>query len=144
MTVAKAFQLWRRAMSAGYDVPIGRIRVAWTPGPRIDDDDASSLKRREIDVAAFRRRKRERSAVSRVDAGVVADPSLSVDASSDVSAAIDRLPERLRVAVICRYFLDLSEADMAAVLRVRPGTVKSRLHEARALLAKDPGLVVTA
>jgi DNA-directed RNA polymerase specialized sigma24 family protein len=46
--------------------------------------------------------------------------------------------------VICKYFLDLSEADMAAVLKVRPGTVKSRLHEARRLLTGDPALAVNA
>ena len=45
-------------------------------------------------------------------------------------AALNRLDERDREAVACRYFLDLSEAETAAALGVRPGTVKSRLSRA--------------
>jgi RNA polymerase sigma-70 factor (ECF subfamily) len=89
----------------------------------------------------LRRRKRETAAVSRIGGNGGHDPMDSSDTQAVVSEAIDRLPDRLRVAVICRYFLDLSENEMAAVLRVRPGTVKSRLHEARRLLAGDDALV---
>src|SRR3990170_7890471 len=49
MTVAKAFQLGRGAVSAGNYIPIGWISLVRPPGPRIDDDDAASLKRREVD-----------------------------------------------------------------------------------------------
>ena len=42
-------------------------------------------------------------------------------------AAVERLPEEQRLAVTCRYFLELSEAETATALGVRPGTVKSRL-----------------
>jgi RNA polymerase sigma-70 factor, ECF subfamily len=89
----------------------------------------------------LRRRKRETAAVSRMDRDGSFDPSEHSDTQAVVSEAIDRLPDRLRVAVICRYFLDLSETEMARVLKVRPGTVKSRLHEARRLLAGDETLV---
>ena len=41
--------------------------------------------------------------------------------------AVARLREEQRLVVACRYFLDLDEADTAAVLGVRRGTVKSRL-----------------
>ena len=41
-------------------------------------------------------------------------------------------------------FLDLSELQIAQTLRVRPGTVKSRLFEARRLLAGDEELAVAA
>jgi RNA polymerase sigma factor (sigma-70 family) len=91
----------------------------------------------------LRRRKRETSAVTRLDRDSGHDPSERSDTQAVVAEAIDRLPDRLRVAVICRYFLDLSEAEMAVALKVRPGTVKSRLHEARKLLAGDQALVAT-
>lgn len=38
---------------------------------------------------------------------------------------LDRLPPRQRAAIVLRYYADCSEADTAAVLDCRPGTVKS-------------------
>jgi len=89
----------------------------------------------------LRRRKRETAAVSRMDKDTGFDPSERSDTQTVVGEAIDRLPDRLRVAVILRYFLDLSEVEMARVLKVRPGTVKSRLYDARKMLAGDESLV---
>lgn len=92
-----------------------------------------------------RRRKRETAAIDRVrPTNVAADPSDTSDTAAVVADAVERLPDRLRVAVICRYFLDLSEREIAHVLKVRPGTVKSRLFEARRLLAGDDVLAVAA
>ncbi len=54
-----------------------------------------------------------------------------------VLAAVQALPERQREAVILRYYLDLSEAEMASVLGCAPGTVKSQLSKARANLARQ-------
>ncbi len=92
-----------------------------------------------------RRRKRETAAIDKVrPMNVAADPSDTSDTAAVVADAVERLPDRLRVAVICRYFLDLSEREIAHVLKVRPGTVKSRLFEARRLLAGDDVLAVAA
>jgi RNA polymerase sigma-70 factor, ECF subfamily len=44
--------------------------------------------------------------------------------------AVQRLNSAEQEVVYMRYFLDLSEAEMAAALEVPPGTVKSRLHRA--------------
>jgi RNA polymerase sigma-70 factor (ECF subfamily) len=44
--------------------------------------------------------------------------------------AVERMPQRLRDAVVCRYLLGLSEAETASVLDVPSGTVKSRLSRA--------------
>jgi RNA polymerase sigma-70 factor (ECF subfamily) len=49
----------------------------------------------------------------------------------DLRAAIDVLPERMRLAVCLRYLADLSVADVARTLQVAEGTVKSTLHDAR-------------
>lgn len=55
--------------------------------------------------------------------------------------AMGRLGENDRQVIACRYFLELSEAEMAAALGCRPGTVKSRLSRAldrlRAVLAEQ-------
>jgi RNA polymerase sigma factor (sigma-70 family) len=52
-------------------------------------------------------------------------------------AAIDTLGEEQRAAVACRYLLGLSEAETAAALGCRPGTVKSRLSRALARLEEE-------
>ena len=48
--------------------------------------------------------------------------------------ALNTLPENARQVIACRYFLELSEAEMADVLGCARGTVKSRLSRALALL----------
>jgi RNA polymerase sigma-70 factor (ECF subfamily) len=54
-------------------------------------------------------------------------------------AALNRLPEPDREAIACRYLLDLSEAETAAALGLRPGTVKSRLSRALERLRSELG-----
>ncbi|MEV4537523.1 sigma factor-like helix-turn-helix DNA-binding protein [Asanoa sp. NPDC049518] len=49
-----------------------------------------------------------------------------------VRDGLARLRPRHRAAVFLRYYLDLSEADIADTLGCRPGTVKSLLHRAYA------------
>lgn len=56
--------------------------------------------------------------------------------------ALGRLPEHLRVVVVLRYYAQLSEREIAAVIHRRPGTVKSRLHDAKAILCSDPVLAM--
>lgn len=53
---------------------------------------------------------------------------------SDLYAAIDRLPEKLRLTVLLYYFRDMDIASAAVVLGIPPGTVKSRLNKAKKLL----------
>lgn len=48
--------------------------------------------------------------------------------------ALDQLPAKRRAAIVLRYYADLSEAEIAEALGVRPGTVKSLLHRGMAQL----------
>ena len=59
------------------------------------------------------------------------------DRATSVRRAIRALPVDLRVPLVLRYYSGLSEREIATAIRRRPGTVKSRLHEARRLLALD-------
>jgi len=52
-------------------------------------------------------------------------------------AAVGRLDERDRLVIGARFFLGLSEAETAATLGVRSGTVKSRLSRALGRLRKE-------
>jgi RNA polymerase sigma-70 factor (ECF subfamily) len=49
----------------------------------------------------------------------------------EVWAAMQNLNPRERAVVVQRYFLDMSETEMAAELETPPGTVKWLLHQAR-------------
>ncbi len=60
--------------------------------------------------------------------------------SGDVVAALAELPEHLRIPLVLRFWAGLSEKEIATAIDRRPGTVKSRLHEARQRLAQDPRL----
>jgi RNA polymerase sigma factor (sigma-70 family) len=52
----------------------------------------------------------------------------------ELLTAINELSADDRIAIAGRYFLDLTEAEMATILDVAPGTVKSRLFRARGRL----------
>ena len=53
---------------------------------------------------------------------------------SDLYAAIDQLPEKMRLAIILFYFEDMDISKTAETLGIPSGTVKSRLNKARKLL----------
>jgi len=54
-------------------------------------------------------------------------------------AALRDLEVGLRSVVVCRLLLDWSVDETAAALRIKPGTVKSRLHRALAQLERNLG-----
>ena len=53
---------------------------------------------------------------------------------TSLSKAVDRLPEKLRLAVILYYFQGEDLASAAKILNIPVGTAKSRLNKARKLL----------
>ena len=56
--------------------------------------------------------------------------ALQEEERRELLAAVNRLDERDRDVLACRYFLELSEEETAEVLGVRRGTVKSRTARA--------------
>lgn len=54
----------------------------------------------------------------------------SIDEGDPMRERVLALPERQREVLVLRYYQDLSEADIAEVLGIPRGTVKSRLHTA--------------
>jgi RNA polymerase sigma-70 factor (ECF subfamily) len=78
-------------------------------------------------------------------AGVVGTEAPDRDAeqavlADTVAAALAALPETLRVPLVLRYWTGLTEREIATAIKRRPGTVKSRLYDARQRLALDPTL----
>ena len=62
-------------------------------------------------------------------------------ASIDIWRALSTLPQHLREVVVLRYFEDLSQDEVAELLGVSPGTVKSTASLAVARLRAQPALV---
>ena len=77
-----------------------------------------------------RRAKREQ-AVSGGSTHAFEDTVLSAERSARLWEAIDRLPESLRLVVVLASIQEHDLAEVAAVLGIPVGTVKSRLFEAR-------------
>jgi RNA polymerase sigma-70 factor (sigma-E family) len=59
--------------------------------------------------------------------------AMAGETRSSVVAALNRLPQRQREVLVLRYYLDLSEADIATTLGISRGSVKS--HTSRAMSA---------
>jgi RNA polymerase sigma-70 factor (ECF subfamily) len=57
-----------------------------------------------------------------------------------VRAAVLSLPEHYRAVVVLRHYEGLKFREIAEVLDIPPGTVKSRMAEALSRLARDPQL----
>lgn len=55
----------------------------------------------------------------------------------ELDASLARLPYQERAVIVLRYWLDLSEAEIARTLNCRPGTVKSRHSRALRKLHKE-------
>lgn len=74
------------------------------------------------------------------------DPSSGLELSEQrerVTLALETLPEHLRLTVILAYYQGLKYKDIAEIMMIPVGTVKSRLHAAmsklhEALMASEP------
>jgi len=113
--MTRAFDRWRTVR--GYDNPTGcvyRVALNWS---------RSRLRRgsREYPLAS--------------------PPSAATDPAPDpeLDRAIARLPLHHREVIVFRYLLDMTQGEVASVLDVPVGTVKSRLHRALETLRQEVG-----
>jgi RNA polymerase sigma-70 factor (sigma-E family) len=108
-----------------------RCAAAW---PRIlQQDDPEGYVRRALARGAINRWRRGWRELPRAEPGHGSvDDDLAQ--SEPVWAAVKALPPRQRAVVVLRYYEGLSEAEIAAVLRIRPGTVKSQASRALSTL----------
>jgi RNA polymerase sigma-70 factor (ECF subfamily) len=86
------------------------------------------------------RRQHYELAVDPASGGTALSPEAAViawEARRSLADAVTRLPPRLRDVVACRYLLELSEAETAAVLGLPVGTAKSRLSRALDRLRRE-------
>ena len=107
----------------------------WRELPRLRDPSRFDpwLQRLLVNAATdqHRRRRRLRAIVS-----LIPDPQPSPDFSIDVAQAdelrnaFERLRLEHRVVLVLHHYLELSAVEIADILEVPAGTVKSRLHYA--------------
>ena len=113
--MARAYARWTKI--GAYDSPAGwvyRVGLNW----------AYSTRRRVLRSLPF------------IDHASTTEPPISDPAIAD---ALRRLDVKLRSVVVCRLLLDWSVEETADALRIKPGTVKSRLHRGLASLERSLG-----
>lgn len=54
-----------------------------------------------------------------------------------VREAVDRLPDKMKIAVLLYYMEERSVEEIAGILHIPRGTVKSRLYQAREKLKRE-------
>jgi RNA polymerase sigma-70 factor (sigma-E family) len=91
-------------------------------------------------ISWWRHRKLEEFPTDELPDQVVADHARDSDMAEVVRRALDRLPRRMRAAVMLRYFEDMTEPEIAAALGISLGTVKSTVSRAVARLRIDEEL----
>ena len=114
-----AYQSWRRVRAA--------------------DSPEAYLRRMVLNqLFSWRRRSSWHSEVSRADVPDTGGDSHEdgIVSHDEVWRALAALPPRQRAVVVLRYYEDLSEAQIADALGIRPGTVKSQSSAAMAHLRR--------
>jgi RNA polymerase sigma-70 factor (sigma-E family) len=91
-------------------------------------------------ISWWRRRRLAEYPTDELPDQVMADHAREADTADMVRRALGRLPERMRAAVMLRYLDDRTEPEIAAMLGVSLGTVKSMVSRAVARLRGDAEL----
>jgi RNA polymerase sigma-70 factor (sigma-E family) len=117
---------------------LAKTYLAWH---RIEDRGAvdSYVRRAMVNtqISWWRRRRLEEFPTDEIPDQATVDYPVSADVQESLRRAIDRLPQRMRAAVMLRYYEDMTEAEVAEVLGVSVGTVKSTVSRAVAKLRTD-------
>ncbi|HEV3474978.1 MAG TPA: RNA polymerase sigma factor [Actinomycetota bacterium] len=85
---------------------------------------------------ALRKRSRERPDEEEIEPPPVADASEATATGVDVHRALQRVPEEFRAVVLLHDAYGLPYEEIAEIIGVPVGTVKSRLHRGRVAMAR--------
>ena len=120
---------------------LAKTYLAWD---RIQDRAAldSYVKRAMVNtqISWWRRRRVEEYPTGELPDRALSDQVPLTEMQDTVRRALDRLPQRMRAAVVLRYYEDMTEPEIADVLGVSRGTVKSTMSRAVAKLRTDAEL----
>jgi RNA polymerase sigma-70 factor (sigma-E family) len=120
---------------------LAKTYLAWD---RIEDRGAlDGYVRRALvntHISWWRRRRLDEYPTDEIPDQAIVEHSVNSELQESLRRAIDRLPQRMRAAVMLRYYDDMSEAEVADVLGISLGTVKSTVSRAVAKLRIDAEL----
>jgi RNA polymerase sigma-70 factor (sigma-E family) len=121
-TLVKTYQSWNNiADPAALDTYVRRVMV-------------------NTHISGWRRRRIDEYPTDELPDSPADDHTYDSDLRDLLQRAVDRLPRRMRAAVMLRYYDDMSEPEVAAALGVSIGTVKSTVARAVAKLRADAEL----
>jgi RNA polymerase sigma factor (sigma-70 family) len=118
---------------------LARVWERWRQVERMDHPSAWTY-RTAFNLAAswFRRRRAEQRARARLDALTTSEAVEGATADSlAVRQLVASLPKRQRIAVVCRYLLDMPVVEVSWVMDCAPGTVKALTNRAIARLREQ-------
>jgi RNA polymerase sigma-70 factor (sigma-E family) len=144
MTLVRSAVLLGSSMHEAEDLAqatLLRCHLSWSRVEAADNRDAY-VSRILLNCLRASRRRRwwgERPS-ARIPDLAVSDRADDVAAELTIRAALGRLSQGQREVVVLRYFVMLTEQQVADTLSIAPGTVKSRLFRALAHLAADSDL----
>jgi RNA polymerase sigma-70 factor (ECF subfamily) len=135
---AVAHRILRDFDSAGDALQVTLLRI-WRDLPGLKDPDLVEAWAYRILVRAchdaLRKERRRAPALHLLAAdGAEADPAISFADREQLNRAFLRLPAEQRAAIVLQYYRDLTLPEIAEILRVPVGTVRSRLHYAKRAL----------
>jgi RNA polymerase sigma-70 factor (sigma-E family) len=118
-----------------------RVWQNWDSVRRMSSPDAWVM-RVAINVANswWRRRVAERRALARMAGRRAEEPGSADPVGVEVRRAVAALPRRQRMAIVLRFYLDMSINETAALMNCTTGTVKAHTHKGLAALRSLPSL----
>jgi RNA polymerase sigma factor (sigma-70 family) len=126
-------------LGAAEEITQEAFAVAYGRQHQVARTDSPEAWLRTVVVNLARRRFRRRATLDRILRRQQAEPpplGVPPDEHLDLHDAIRGLGQEHRTVVVLHYLADLPVEEIAAVLGVPEGTVKSRLSRARAALAE--------
>ncbi|TDD14551.1 SigE family RNA polymerase sigma factor [Nonomuraea diastatica] len=87
-----------------------------------------------INISQWRRRKLEEYPSADLPETTTSEAVGGGEAHEQLEQALEELPERMRAAIVLRYYEDMTEPEIARTLGISVGTVKSTVSRAMAKL----------
>lgn len=145
---ARWLTLVRAALALGCTLPeaedlaqttMVKVYVAWSRVQRADHREAY-VSRMLVNAHRDAHRRRRETPVAALRDTAGNDATTAVDSADAINRALRRLSQGQREVIALRYFVRLTEPEIAAALGVARGTVKSRLSRALDALSTDANL----